>query len=96
MSGDTGGEGFRLNESMTTRASLHGRCLGGLIGIVTIAGVALSAAVAWATEPIKIGMSMALTGSLAGTGKAALLATQMWVEEINAKGGLLGRPVQLI
>ena len=41
-------------------------------------------------------MSMALTGPLAGTGKAALLATQMWVEDINAKGGLLGRPVELI
>jgi branched-chain amino acid transport system substrate-binding protein len=49
-----------------------------------------------AAEPIRIGMSMALTGPLAGTGKAALLGTQMWVEDINAKGGLLGRPVQLI
>jgi branched-chain amino acid transport system substrate-binding protein len=76
---------------------VHGRCLRGLLGIVAIAGVALSGATtAWATEPIKIGMSMALTGSLAGTGKAALLATQMWVEDINAKGGLLGRPVKLV
>jgi branched-chain amino acid transport system substrate-binding protein len=90
------GQGLGLNESMTARASVHGRWLCGLIGIVTIAGVALSGAAVWATEPIKIGMSMALTGSLAGTGKAALLATQMWVEDINAKGGLLGRPVKLI
>jgi branched-chain amino acid transport system substrate-binding protein len=41
-------------------------------------------------------MSMALTGPLAGTGKAALLGTQIWVEDINAKGGILGRPIQLI
>src|SRR6266487_6999176 len=49
-----------------------------------------------AAEPIKIGFSMALTGAYAGNGKAALLATQMWVEDQNAKGGLLGRQAQLV
>jgi branched-chain amino acid transport system substrate-binding protein len=49
-----------------------------------------------AVEPIKIGFGMALTGGLAGNGKAALIAMQIWAEEVNAKGGLLGRPVQLI
>ena len=49
-----------------------------------------------AAEPIKIGFGMALTGGLAGNGKAALVAMQIWAEEVNAKGGLLGRPVQLI
>jgi branched-chain amino acid transport system substrate-binding protein len=49
-----------------------------------------------AAEPIKIGFSMALTGAYAGNGKAALLATQMWMEDQNAKGGLLGRQVQLV
>jgi branched-chain amino acid transport system substrate-binding protein len=47
-------------------------------------------------EPIKIGFSMAQTGSLAGAGQQALLGTQIWEEETNAKGGLLGRPVKLI
>ncbi|MGE0257436.1 MAG: amino acid ABC transporter substrate-binding protein [Alphaproteobacteria bacterium] len=47
-------------------------------------------------EPIKIGFGMGLTGGLAASGKAALLAMQIWEEEINAKGGLLGRPVKLI
>lgn len=49
-----------------------------------------------AAEPIKIGFSMGLTGAYAGNGKAALLATQMWAEDQNAKGGLLDRPIQLI
>jgi branched-chain amino acid transport system substrate-binding protein len=49
-----------------------------------------------AVEPIKIGFGMALTGGLAGNGKAALIAMLIWAEEVNAKGGLLGRPVQLI
>jgi branched-chain amino acid transport system substrate-binding protein len=46
--------------------------------------------------PIKIGFSMALTGGLAANGKSALLAQRIWEENINAKGGLLGRPVKLI
>ena len=50
----------------------------------------------FAADPIKIGFSMALTGAIAGNGRAALLATQMWAEDQNAKGGLLGRPVELI
>lgn len=49
-----------------------------------------------AAEPMKIGFSMALTGPYSGNGKAALLATQMWAEDQNAKGGLLGRQVKLI
>jgi branched-chain amino acid transport system substrate-binding protein len=49
-----------------------------------------------AAEPIKIGFSMPLTGGLASNGKAILAAYQMWEEDINAKGGLLGRPVKLI
>ena len=49
-----------------------------------------------AAEPIKIGFGMALTGGLAGNGKAALLAMQIWEDATNASGGLLGRPVKLI
>ena len=47
-------------------------------------------------EPIKIGFSMALTGPLSPNGKQALLGMKIWEEEINAKGGLLGRPVRLV
>jgi len=54
------------------------------------------AAAARAAEPVKVGMSMARIGPLAGTDKAALLGTQIWVEDINVKGGILGRPIQLI
>src|ERR1700754_2598977 len=65
-----------------------------------VALAALSAASAQAQaqsgEPIKIGFSMAMTGGLAANGKSALLAQKIWEEDINAKGGLLGRPVKLI
>jgi branched-chain amino acid transport system substrate-binding protein len=69
----------------------------------TVASVAAAAALlvlaalpAQAQEPIKIGFSMALTGPLSANGKQALLGMQIWEEEINAKGGLLGRKVKLI
>jgi branched-chain amino acid transport system substrate-binding protein len=39
---------------------------------------------------------MALTGGLAPNGKSALLAQKIWEEDVNAKGGLLGRPVKLV
>jgi branched-chain amino acid transport system substrate-binding protein len=47
-------------------------------------------------EPIKIGFSMELTGPFAVVGKTGLLAFKIWEEEVNAKGGLLGRPVKLV
>jgi branched-chain amino acid transport system substrate-binding protein len=46
--------------------------------------------------PIKIGLSMAQTGGLAGGGKAALLGHEIWRDDINARGGLLGRKIELV
>lgn len=46
-------------------------------------------------KPIVIGFSMALTGGLAVNGTSALLAMQIWAEDTNKNGGLLGRPVKL-
>src|SRR5258708_34745757 len=47
-------------------------------------------------KPLTIGFSMNVTGPLAPNGKAALLAAQIWESDINAKGGLLGRPFKHI
>jgi branched-chain amino acid transport system substrate-binding protein len=63
--------------------------------VAALAGLA-SGAAAQSGEPIKIGFSMAMTGGLAANGKSALLAQKIWEEDVNAKGGLLGRPVKLI
>src|ERR1700760_59134 len=46
--------------------------------------------------PIKIGMSMPQTGGLAGGGKPSLLGIEIWRDDVNAKGGLLGRKVELV
>ncbi len=46
--------------------------------------------------PIKIGMSMPQTGGLAAGGKASLLGIEIWRDDINARGGLLGRKIELV
>jgi len=49
-----------------------------------------------AEPPIKIGFGICLTGALAGNGKAALLSMEMWKEDVNKRGGLLGRQVEFV
>ena len=67
-----------------------------------LATLLVAAALAWpgaparAADPIRIGFSMALTGGVAVAGKQVLLALQLWREDVNAKGGLLGRPIELV
>jgi branched-chain amino acid transport system substrate-binding protein len=56
----------------------------------------LVAAAAQAADPIKIGFGMSLSGKLAANGKMALVAMQIWEDDVNAAGGLLGRPVKLV
>jgi branched-chain amino acid transport system substrate-binding protein len=46
--------------------------------------------------PIKIGMSMPQTGSLGAGGQAALVALRLWADDVNQRGGLLNRKVELI
>lgn len=65
-------------------------------GVLALALPSAGPAKAQSGEPIKIGFSMALTGPLSPNGKQALLGLQIWEEEVNAKGGLLGRPIKLV
>jgi branched-chain amino acid transport system substrate-binding protein len=61
-----------------------------------VATLGLTSPVSAQQPPIKIGMSMAQTGGLAGGGKASQLGIEIWRDDINAKGGLLGRKVELV
>src|SRR5712675_695649 len=58
--------------------------------------LALTSGASAEQPPIKIGMSMAQTGGLAAGGKASLLGIEIWRDDINARGGLLGRKVELV
>ncbi|MGI5438580.1 amino acid ABC transporter substrate-binding protein [Streptomyces shenzhenensis] len=46
--------------------------------------------------PVRIGYCLSLTGPLADNGRSARLAHEIWREDINARGGLLGRPVEFV
>ncbi len=68
--------------------------LGRALGALAIA-LGLTCA-ALAQQPLKIGFGMSLTGPLAGNGKAALIAMEIWRDDVNAKGGILGRNVEFV
>ncbi len=50
---------------------------------------------AWGANPIKIGMPLALTGPLGSVGEQMRRGAELWAKTVNAKGGVLGRPIQL-
>ena len=77
-----------------SRSILRAVLIAVLTTVVLLAGA--GAFVAQAADPIKIGFGMALTGGLSANGKPALLAIQIWKDDINKKGGLLGRPGDLV
>ncbi|HZR60191.1 MAG TPA: amino acid ABC transporter substrate-binding protein [Xanthobacteraceae bacterium] len=72
-----------------------GRNGSGLSVLLVISALAMPSA-ANAAEPIRVGMTMALTGGVAPIGKQVLAGLQIWRDDVNAKGGVLGRPVQLV
>ncbi len=77
----------------THRASRR-ELLAGAAGLVGL-GVA-GLARAQGAQPIKIGQTLSLTGPLAQTGLIHQMVSEIFVEQINQKGGLLGRPVQYV
>jgi branched-chain amino acid transport system substrate-binding protein len=63
--------------------------------VLTVSAIAVPAS-AQNTKPIRVGLSMAQTGALSGAGKSGLLALQIWRDDVNARGGLLDRQIELI
>ena len=68
-----------------------------LAGMIALGGGSylLNPKGAWAADPIKVGIATDLTGALGYAGIPNANVAKMVVEEINAAGGLLGRPLQL-
>jgi branched-chain amino acid transport system substrate-binding protein len=63
---------------------------------ITLALAMFSFATAQAAEPVKVGFSMSLTGAVAPNGRQLLVALEIWRDDVNAAGGLLQRPVELV
>lgn len=77
-----------MNKRTVVRRSLI--CVAGALGLLMGAPEPSTA------EAIKIGFAMSLTGPNAGAGKMFLVGRELWKDEVNTKGGLLGRPVQFV
>ena len=60
------------------------------------ATLSLAVASAFAADPIKIGSVLSVTGPAGSLGDPELKTMQLYVDEINTKGGVIGRPLQLI
>jgi branched-chain amino acid transport system substrate-binding protein len=75
---------------------MKSKIFAGFAGAAAVLAVFAMSASAQDKKPIRIGFGMAQTGPLGPNGKSAMLAMDIWVEETNAKGGLLGRPVELV
>src|SRR5262245_25188268 len=72
------------------------RHAGAVVAVLTLTLVAgLLAASAQTPPPVKVGFSSAMTGPSAITGEGVKWAAQMLADEYNAKGGIMGRKIEL-
>src|SRR5579862_7701444 len=86
---------MKMNEvwskKVNRRTLVKGAALAGVVQIASPFVVPT-----WAADNVKIGLDNPLTGSFAANGKNELIGCQLAVEQINAKGGILGRKVDLL
>jgi branched-chain amino acid transport system substrate-binding protein len=76
------------------KLSVWAKALG--LSALLIGGALIAPNAAKAADPMRVGLSVALTGGVAPIGKQVLAALQIWRDDVNAQGGLLGRPVELV
>jgi branched-chain amino acid transport system substrate-binding protein len=74
---------------MLMRARILGMALAGLC-------LLLGMSVSQAAEPIRVGVTASLTGAYAKLGQDQLSGIRMWADDINARGALLGRKVEIV
>ena len=65
-------------------------------GLLATSGALLAVSGAWAQEPIRIGAFLSVTGPAAFLGDPELKTLELYVERLNATGGVLGRKLQLV
>src|SRR6184192_2306270 len=66
-----------------------------LLAVSSVAACGSSPGSAPGAAPLRIGISLSLTGDFADPGKAAQRGYELWASEVNTRGGVLGRQVQL-
>src|SRR5437764_2991750 len=83
---------------MLKEDGLMTRTLARALAVAAAASLAAAAATAGraASSPLKIGISLSLSGDFSDSGKAAERGYKLWANTVNAHGGVLGRKVQLV
>lgn len=87
---------------MAQLGPMHTRRLASFFGVIALLGLLLSGCASSggsssaASGPIKIGVSLSLSGDFSADGKAFEQGYQLWGDYINAHGGLMGRQVKFI
>ena len=90
-----------------TKPGAVGKCrpVAAVIGLIALCLVLSHGPVAHAepsptpaavAAPLKIGLGVSLSGAESANGQQILIALQLWRDDVNAKGGLLGRPIELV
>ncbi len=64
-------------------------------GLLLTASVTAISTIAFAADPIKIGVPVGLSGANSVVAPSVVQSAQLAIDEINAKGGILGRPLVL-
>src|SRR5215468_11035872 len=67
-----------------------------VVALIGILALVLEVGAAPSGPPVRIGSTLALTGPLAATGQVHKLVGEIYVEQLNKRGGLLGRQVEWI
>ncbi|MGE0716001.1 MAG: amino acid ABC transporter substrate-binding protein [Alphaproteobacteria bacterium] len=64
--------------------------------LAAVAALALGASAGMAQAPVRIGIALSQTGSLADSAEHYRKSVALWQEQANARGGILGRQVELV
>ena len=76
--------------------SRSGVIAAGVMGAVLLIAIAWAAILWTRPEPIRIAFASSLSGPSAPFGTESLVAAQLAIDEVNAKGGVNGRPIELV
>ncbi|MCB1744803.1 MAG: ABC transporter substrate-binding protein [Gammaproteobacteria bacterium] len=68
----------------------------GVAGAAAVSAPAFIRHAGAAAAPIKVGMPLALTGPLGSVGQQMKRGVELWAKTVNAQGGVIGRPIELI
>jgi len=91
-----GNLGFVVSATLISEEAPMSKLKSFLSALVLGVAVQTIAAATADAKDIVVGTSVALTGKYARTGQEQLQGFEMWVDEVNARGGLLGRKVRLV